>query len=81
MDMPDKLLPASEAETLLALAYALKHDGRRAFRTADEYMAQITAAHLLAHLERSGFVLMKRPPRSAPTTPRSRGDGPSGDAE
>jgi hypothetical protein len=70
MDNPDHLTPASEAEALLALSYALKHDGKRAFRNADELMAQITASHLLAHLDRAGFVIMKRPPAIAPTTPR-----------
>jgi hypothetical protein len=32
-------------------------------------MARIVAAHLLRHLELSGFVLMKKPPISSPTTP------------
>ncbi len=35
-------------------------------RTADDAMARITAERLVEHLERSGFVLMKRPPARAP---------------
>lgn len=31
-------------------------------------MAEITAERLVRHLERSGFVLMKRPAGVAPTT-------------
>jgi hypothetical protein len=33
---------------------------------ADDIMARITADRLVQHLERSGFVLMKRPAASAP---------------
>ena len=71
MDTPDQLSPATEADTLLALSYALKHDGKRAFRNADTLMAEITAAHLLDYLNRSGFVVMKRPAGRAPTAPKS----------
>jgi hypothetical protein len=35
---------------------------------ADDMMARITAERLVRHLEASGFVLMKGPPRAAPTT-------------
>jgi hypothetical protein len=70
MDSTEHLTPATDGEALQALSYALKHDGKRAFRNADELMAQITAAHLLAHLERAGFVIMKRPPAMAPATPK-----------
>jgi hypothetical protein len=31
-------------------------------------MARITAERLIRHLERSGFVLMRREPGAAPTT-------------
>jgi hypothetical protein len=31
-------------------------------------MAKITAARLVRHLERSGFVLMKKPPATAHST-------------
>jgi hypothetical protein len=42
--------------------------GRRRVHDADDMMAQITAERIVQHLEASGFVLMKRPPRAPPTT-------------
>ncbi|GAN77597.1 hypothetical protein [Acidisphaera rubrifaciens] len=61
--MPDdpKLTPATSAEIAASLAFALRYDGRRQHRRADALMAEIVADHLVKHLERSGFVLMKRP--------------------
>ena len=35
---------------------------------ADDVMARITAERLVRHLERSGYVLMKRPDAVAPST-------------
>lgn len=64
------LRPATPEEVEQSLAFALQRDGRKAFRLSGESMAKITAAHLLRSLERSGFVLMKRPPAVAHTTPR-----------
>jgi hypothetical protein len=59
-----------------ALAFALTHDGRKCSRLSNEAMARIVAAHLLRHLELSGFVLMRKPPRRNPTTAlQSRGGG------
>jgi hypothetical protein len=62
MSQRDNLSPASEAETLQAPAFALKRDGRPAFRNGDVLMAEIITAHLLAYLDRAGFVVMQRPP-------------------
>ncbi len=45
-----------------ALAFALRFDGRRRKHHAAEIMARIVAKRLAEHLERSGFVVMKRPP-------------------
>ena len=71
--MPDDretLSPAipEDVRDALALAFALTHDGKRQFRTSGEMMAKITARHLLEHLERSGFVLMKEPPAKMVST-------------
>ena len=41
-------------------------------RHADDAMARITAERLVRHLERSGYVLMKRPDANAPSTTRHR---------
>lgn len=61
-DAPENLRPADADDVKQSLAFALRFNGRKRFHSADDYMAQIVAEHLLAHLERSGFVIMKRPP-------------------
>jgi hypothetical protein len=65
--MPDdrKLTQATPAELEQTLAHALRYDGRRAFKLSAESMAQITAAHLVTCLLKSGFVVMKVPPSVA----------------
>lgn len=54
-----------------ALAYALQYVGRRRHHRADWMMAALMAEHLLEHLTRSGFVIMRKPPigGSAPAYP------------
>ncbi|WP_428489554.1 hypothetical protein [Rhodopila sp.] len=59
---------ASADEIAETLSFALRYDGRKRVHHADDAMARITADRLVRHLERSGFVLMKRPPGAAPTT-------------
>ena len=68
--MPDvpNLRPALPNEIADALSFALRYEGRKRVHQADDAMARITADRLVRHLERCGFVLMKRPPASAPTT-------------
>lgn len=63
---PD-LRPATREEVADALSFALRFDGRRPFTQSISAMAHITAAHLVEHLERCGFVLMKHPDASAPS--------------
>jgi hypothetical protein len=55
------LTPASPEELRQSLAYALRHNGRRAFRGADAVMAEITADHLMEALRQSGYVVMRGP--------------------
>ena len=57
MSYPDKLTPADPFDLAAALAYALRYQGRRRVHNADEIMAR----RLVEHLERAGFVVMKRP--------------------
>jgi hypothetical protein len=58
-----KLRRADPDNLCLSLAYALRFSGRRArFRHADGLMAELTADHLAKHLERCGYVVMRRPP-------------------
>ena len=60
-DAADKLTPADPSDLAAALAFALRYQGRKRVHNADEIMAEIVARRLLAHLERAGFVVMKRP--------------------
>ena len=58
--MPDAdLTPADLPD---ALAFALRYSGRKRTHDAGEMMAAIVAKRLVEHLERSGFVVMKKPP-------------------
>ncbi len=61
-DPADKLTPADPRDLAEALAFALRYQGRKRTHNADEIMAQIVAKRLVEHLERAGFVVMKRPP-------------------
>ena len=63
-----RLRPATADEIAETLSFALRYDGRKRVHHADDAMARITAERLVRHLERSGFVLMKRPPAVAHTT-------------
>ena len=64
------LHPASAQEIEESLSFALRFSGRKRVHHADDAMARITAERLVQHLERSGFVLMKRPPAAPPSTSR-----------
>lgn len=66
------LRPASHEEIEQSLSFALRYDGRKRVRHADDAMARITAERLVQHLERSGYVLMKRPDATAPSTSTHR---------
>jgi hypothetical protein len=65
----DRLRPATTEEVQETLSFALRYAGRRRVHHADETMAWITAERLIAHLERSGFVIMKRPEAPPPRIP------------
>jgi hypothetical protein len=58
----DALTPATAEDVANALAFALRFSGRKRVHNADEFMSSIVAKRLAEHLERSGFVVMKRPP-------------------
>ena len=63
-----ELRPATTGELQESLSFALRYEGRRRVHHADDMMARITAERLVRHLERSGYVLMKRPDAAAPST-------------
>ncbi len=50
-----------------AIAFALRFQDRKRVHSADEIMAEIVAKRLVDHLERAGFVVMKRPPEIGAT--------------
>ena len=58
----DKLTAADPKDLAAAVAFALRFEGRKRVHHADEYMAAIAAERVVRHLERAGFVVMKRPP-------------------
>ena len=62
--MPDaeRLMPATPEDLAEALAFALRYSGRKRTHDAGEMMSAIVAKRLVEHLERSGFVVMKKPP-------------------
>ena len=64
------LRPVSFKEVEETLSFALRYAGRKRVHHADDVMARITAERLVQHLERSGYVLMKRPDRAAASTSR-----------
>ena len=63
MAAPEQTLRPADPEDLKdALAFALRFYGRRRTHTADDVMARITAERLTEHLEKAGYVVMKKPP-------------------
>jgi hypothetical protein len=58
----ENLTAASPAEIADAIAFALRYSGRKRVHDSAEMMAEIVAKRLVEHLERSGFVVLKRPP-------------------
>ena len=64
----EKLTPATPQDLADSLAFALRFDGRKRVRASSEVMASITAEHLVEHLERCGFVFIKRPYSGARTS-------------
>jgi hypothetical protein len=70
------LRPATPSELADSLSFALRYDGRRRVHHADDAMARITADRLVEHLQRSGFVVLKRPDAVAPSASHhGRGQG------
>lgn len=59
----DKLTPADPRDLAEAVASALRFfEGRKRNRDADSFRATLAAERVLRHLERAGFVVMKKTP-------------------
>ena len=69
--MPPELLPAAPQDIADALAFALRYSGRKRVHDSAEIMSAIVAKRLVEHLDRCGFVVMRKPPiaGSAPAPP------------
>jgi len=63
-----ELRPATAQEIEDSLSFALRYAGKKRVHSADDVMARVTAERLVRHLEQSGYVLMRRPDRAAPST-------------
>ena len=71
MVAPENLTAATPAEIADAIAFALRYSGRKRVHDSGEMMAAIVANRLVEHLERSGFVVLKRPPIGGGAPPAS----------
>ncbi len=60
--MPPELLPAAPQDIADALAFALRYSGRKRVHDSAEIMSAIVAKRLVEHLDRCGFVVMRKPP-------------------
>ena len=58
----EKLRLAEPADLKESLAFALRFEGKKRRHDADDYMASVVADRLVQHLERSGYVVLKKPP-------------------
>ena len=62
------LVPATAAEVEESLSFGLRYAGKRRVHTADDVMARVTAERLVQHLQRCGYVVMRKPGPNAPST-------------
>jgi hypothetical protein len=60
-DAPEQLLPVDRQHLLATLSFALTHDSRLAKTQAADVMASIVAERIVAHLDRAGFVVVRKP--------------------
>ena len=72
---PEVLTPAAPHEVAETIAFALRYSGRKRVNDSSEMMAAIVAKRLVEHLQRSGFVVMKRPPALGAAALGSAGGG------
>lgn len=62
------LQPATDDELKDSLSFGLQFAGRKRIHAADNFIARIASEHLMKHLQRSGYVVMKRRAAEAPST-------------
>ena len=63
MTEPDpKLTVAQPDDVADTLSFALRHEGRKSQHDSDKLNADIVAKRLVRHLDRAGYVVMKKSP-------------------
>ena len=60
--------PASDEEVVETVAFALRYEGRRRVRDADDAMARIAATRIVRLLRASGYTVSKGTTAAAPST-------------
>jgi hypothetical protein len=68
---PQKLLPTTRDDVLGSIEYAMKFRQGKATRASLDVAVSALAEMVLEHLELSGYVIMRRPPRAGHSTPSS----------
>jgi hypothetical protein len=58
----EPLRPAEPQDIADALAFALRYSGRKRVSDSADLMATIVAKRLVEHLDRCGFVILRKPP-------------------
>jgi hypothetical protein len=61
-DQDEKLTLADAGDTAESIAFALMFSGKKRVHDSDRMTASIAAQRVVRHLEKCGFVVMKRPP-------------------
>ena len=64
-DAAERFTPATAEDLADALAFVLRFNGRQRVHGADELRSAIVDKRFVEHLERSGFILTKKPPIGA----------------
>jgi hypothetical protein len=60
---PDPKLTLADPDALSdTLSFALRFEGKRRYTDTDRFAADIIADRLVRHLDRAGYVVMKKPP-------------------
>ena len=67
----EPLAPASAEDIADALAFALRYSGRKRVHDSAEIMAAIVAKRLVEHLDRCGFVILRKPPIPGSAPPQA----------
>ena len=58
----DKLTPADPHDIADSVAFALLFTGKKRIHDSDRMMASIVAERIVTHLDRWGYVVLKKPP-------------------